>query len=368
MTVSWRPMVLAAAFCLTVAAGVADAQIVMVRNAPPGSAIDLVLNSATIGSATADATGGATLSVKLQPNVTETDVHVYVDVCEKARRVLLIERGLQPDPPPSSCQRTDIVGWFLLQKVTSMVVDAGGAAPSVWLKQGPIPREWLLQEAGAPLNIPPRKAPKGLVVYAGGGFDKFSNTVNLECGSGTVSTCTGKDFRPTYTVGVGFWVMRFLEFDVNYVKPADVTVTGSDVNFRFDSALHTQMLTVGAKVGAPIGPARVYGLGGVNYHRATFSATETINDTTITVDSVTQTIPGGTQSSSVETRGWGYVFGGGVEGWVTPVFAIYAEAGRVNLHGTPVGGGEVGLDERLTFIHAGVRVHIGLPGKTASRQ
>jgi hypothetical protein len=100
MMEAWRPLACAAALNLIVAGGVATAQTVVVTNAPPGSTIELALNAETIGSAKADPGGQARLSVNLVDHggKTETDVRVYVDICASLRRVVLVERGLQPAP------------------------------------------------------------------------------------------------------------------------------------------------------------------------------------------------------------------------------------------------------------------------------
>ena len=54
MIKGWRPLGLAAVVSLTIGAGVAAAQTVIVTNAAPGSNVDVVLNTAVAGSAAAD--------------------------------------------------------------------------------------------------------------------------------------------------------------------------------------------------------------------------------------------------------------------------------------------------------------------------
>src|SRR5512142_973909 len=124
MIESWRPLVLAAALSVSAGMGVATAQTVIVKNAPSGLAIQLVLNSATVGTARADTSGNATIAAKL-PATIDTDVHIFVDLCGTSRRILFIERGLQPQGAAPGCDRREIVGWFLLRPITSMLVDAG---------------------------------------------------------------------------------------------------------------------------------------------------------------------------------------------------------------------------------------------------
>jgi len=356
----WRPLALLAAFTVAVSVGVGTAQTVIVKNAPPGSPIELVLNAATIGSAVAAPAGEATLAVDLSKHVgrSETDANVYVDVCGNLRRVLLVERGLQPPPQGENCSRREIPGLFLVRGVTTMVVDVAGAIPMMWLRQGPVPPEWLVQGQDRPSEAKPwGPLPAGLVLFGGGGFAKFSDAVALACG--TVSPCTGNDSRVTYAVGAAYWFTRFLAAEATYVKPANVTANGSGDTFRFDSSLDARVLTVTGMVGVPLGPVRLYGQAGANYHRATSSTTETIDDVTVTLDDVTETIPGGTQTFEMKTAGWGWLFGGGLEAWVVPSLAIYAEAGRAALKGAARDGGEGAIDDRVTFMLIGARVHIG---------
>jgi hypothetical protein len=360
MMESWRPLVLAAALCVTVGVGDATAQTVFVRNAPPGSATELVLNSATIASATADRGGNTMLLLKLPPNVDQTDVHFYVDLCDNLRRVLLVERGLQPSPPQGSCERKEIVGFFVVGRVTTFVVELSGSNPAVWLRQGPVPPEWLTQQGpeGELATTAHRPSPKGLVLFGGGGFTSFRDAFTLACGN--VSPCDGSGFRRAVTVGAAVWATRFFAIEGSYIKPADVHASGSGSTYRFESSLNTSIFTFTGNLGVPAGPVRIYGKVGANYHRAVSTATETIDDVTLTQDDgTTQTVKGGTQTSAVRTAGWGWLFGGGIEGWVTNRFAIYGEAGYLQLKGSPVGGGESGLNDRVTLLLLGVRIHLG---------
>ena len=66
-----------------------------------------------------------------------------------------------------------------------------------------------------------------------------------------------------------------------------------------------------------------------------------------------------TQAYLLKTEGWGWTFGGGVEGWVTPSVAIYGEGGLADLKGEAADGREGTIDDRLTYIFVGARVRIG---------
>jgi hypothetical protein len=356
----WRPMALAALLTVSVGVGAAVAQTVIVTNAPPGSTIELVLNEATVRSATANPGGEATLPLNLSASIgrAEADAHVYVDVCGNLRRVVLVERGLQPPPKEVACDRKEIAGLYLVRKGTSLLVDLAGSNPMVWLRQGPVPAEWLRQGSETPAAARAwRPLPTGLVLSGGGDFTKFRDALAVACGN--VTNCAGNNSGFAYTAGVAYWFTRFLAAEASYVRPAKVTANGSGDTYRFNSSLEAHVLTVAGKVGVPVGPVRFYGQAGADYHRATSSTTETVDDTTVTIDDVVTTIPGGTQTFELKTEGWGWLFGGGVEVWVARSIGIYAEVGRAALKGSAFPNGEGPIDDRLTFVLFGARFHIG---------
>jgi hypothetical protein len=53
------------------------------------------------------------------------------------------------------------------------------------------------------------------------------------------------------------------------------------------------------------------------------------------------------------------MWGAGMEIWISSRIAISADAGFAALKGTPTGGGELRLDDRLRYISGGIRVRIG---------
>ena len=356
----WRPLALAAALSASVVAGVATAQTVVVTNAPPGSTVELALNAATIESATVKPGGNVTLAVNLSKHAgkAETDAHVSVDVCGSLRRVLVVEQGQSPPPVAPACTRKEFVELFALRKVTTLVVDVADTRMAVWVRQGPAPAEWLRPESEAVEPASARRPlPTGLVLFGGGGFMNFQNTVALACGN--VTDCAGKDFRSAFSAGAAYWFTQFAAAEASYMRPSDVTADGSGNKYQFNSALDAHVLTVGGKAGFPIGRLRFYGQGGVNYHRATFTTTQTIDDYTVTIDGIDQTIKGGTQTFGLRTAGWGWQFGGGGEIWLAPRLAIYGEVGYARLKGANVDAAEGAFDDRVIFILVGARVRIG---------
>lgn len=349
----WRPLAIAAALNVIVSAGAANAQTVVVTNAPPGSTVELVLNTTTIGTAAVDARGDASLPVNLSAHAgkTEMDANIYVDVCENVRRVLLVERGQPRAPLGPGCNRRDVEGLYLVKRISSVVVDVGGPNPTVWLRQGSVtlhpskpPRAW-------------SASPTGLLVFGGGGLARVANVVAVACGD--VTDCSGHKSGGAYTVGAAYWLTPFLGAEASYIKPADIEAQGRRTGFRFNSALDAHVLTIVGKVGGPLGRLRLYGEAGASYHRATFGTTQTVEDVTTTVGDVTQTIPGGTQTFELKTAGWGWVFGGGMDIWMASSFAIYIEGGRAGLKGSAIENGEGSIDDSMTFLLVGARVRIG---------
>jgi Outer membrane protein beta-barrel domain len=325
----------AVALYVMVGAVVADAQTVMVRNAPPGGTIELVVNAATAATATADPSGGATLSNNLQTTTgkAEIDANVYVDVCtDNTRRIVIVERGQPAAAQPAGCDRRDTGALFLIRRVSTLIVNVGGTVPTVVLRQGPVRL--------GPRRI--RRPAKGLIVFGGVGRSTVRDTVAIACGN--VAECSGEDSGLAYNGGVDFWLTRYVGVEASYFKPADVEVSGRESTFTFTSTLDAEFLTVSGKAGVPLGPVRLYGKFGTTYHRALFKTTQSTGD-------VTQTLELGTQ-------GWGWVFGGGGEIWLAPAVALYAELGRAAMKGSGREGAEGTMDERVTFYVAGARIRI----------
>jgi hypothetical protein len=332
-----RLLVAAAALYVTTGAGVAVAQNVVVRQAPAGETIELFLNATKVATATVDANGDATLPLNLRDNTpgkTEIDANIFVDVCDKLRRVLVVERGQPVAPLQPGCERREISGLYWVRRVNTLVVEVGGVNPTFLLFKG---------EKGLEPDKPWTPSPKGLVIFGGAGLADFRDAVAISCGD--AAPCSGKSAGFAYVAGATFWITRFLAAEGSYIKPSRASANGSGTNYSFDSALETQVVTVAGRLGVPIGPVRLSGQVGTNYHYATLKTQETINSAS--------------QSFKVETRGWGWVFGGGMELWVAPAFALYTDAGFAGLKGAPVGGGEARFNDRLRFITFGARVRIG---------
>jgi hypothetical protein len=173
-----------------------------------------------------------------------------------------------------------------------------------------------------------------------------------------VSPCDGEDSHTTYTAGATFWFSPFIGVEGAFLKPAGVNANGFGSNFQFNSTLSTQMYVINGKVGIPVGSTRIYGLGGTNYHRGTLTTTETIDDSSVTVNGVIEPQAGGTQTIEVRTGGWGWQLGGGLEIWARPSFAIFGEFSRTHINGKGQEGDQGELKDYFNAVLVGVRISI----------
>jgi hypothetical protein len=334
------------ALCL---AGPAAAQTVIVRNAPAGSKVELLLNATLVATTSADTGGSATLVIP-QPGVAKTgiDANVFVDACDDRHRILVVERVQAAAPEEPGCPRRELTGLFLVQPTSTMVVDVKGPIYTLLLRQGRFspatPRErWSL-------------SPTGLVASAGGDFSAYSDAAVAACGSG--ANCLGDGSGFSHTFGAGYWLLPFLGADVTYLRAGKMIATGNGDGYYFDTMLDTDVVTIAGMVGVPSEKMRFYGKGGWVYHEATHTTTQTIEEKTITVGHETQTIPGGSQVLAFQTSGWGWMFGGGAEIWLTRWFAAYGEGGYLKLKGKQIGGGDATMDDRMTTVQFGARFHL----------
>jgi opacity protein-like surface antigen len=329
----WRALALAAVLGATAGAAAVEAQTVVARGLAPGSSAELLQEGVT-ATAVANDAGDAILKGALSAPG-ELRVNIYADVCAQARRIVIVNRDTVPPAAGEGCTRTPLPGVFVIQPISTVVVNFAGAAPTVLLRQGPFDlrpaRDW----AGSPT---------GLVVFGGGGFSKLHGARELACGF--IEVCPGDDTGPAFSGGVAYWVTRYLGVEGSYLKPAKAASEGEAGSSIFRTTLEPHVLMVVAKLGVPLGPVRLYGQGGGTYHRAKHATIQTSAD-------------GIEDRFELQTAGWGWTFGGGLEAWVAPKVALYAEGGRAALKGGGVEtGGEGRLDERLTFVTVGLRVSI----------
>ncbi len=332
--IKWSRLLIVAVLNLTAGAA-ASAQTVMVRRAPAGEAVEVVLNAAKVGSGTTDASGEVSLPLDLSSiGKTEIDANVFVDACDSLHRVIVVERAKLPDPQQPGCARRDVAGLYWVRSVNTIVVDVGGAVPTLLLVKGKFkvdtPHTWL-------------PSPSGLVVFGGGAFVNVRDAVLISCGS--VTSCSGHNSGLGYTVGLTYWFKPFLGVEAAYVRPRKITASGSGDTYNFNSSLDPNIGTIVGKGGVPIGPARLYGHAGWNYHEATSSTTETIN--------------GASQTLSFKTKGWSWIAGGGLEVWFSRNFALYTDVNFASMKGDDEAGSEARIDDAVRFLAFGARFRIG---------
>ena len=295
---------MAAALLLTAGSGPAAAQTLIARRAPIGSTIELVVNSTKAGSAQADAGGDAKIPFTLPAGKTEIDARVYVDTCGETRRVIIADRDAAPLPPETDCTRQEVTGIFLVRQVSSLVVNVGDPVATLLLVQG----SYSLRPRG-----PRRQAPRGFVVFGGGAAGRLRRCAGVRLHRR--ADLFGRRTGIGYTVGADYWVTRYLAIEGSYFRPPHLTIAGSGNSFHFDSFLEPHLFTVAGKVGVPLGPIRLYGRAGFNYHRAESGTTQVIDPITITnEDGTTTTTPGSTESVDAKTDGLGLARGRGNRG------------------------------------------------------
>jgi hypothetical protein len=334
----WRLPAVAAVLAAT--AAVASAQTVMVRHAPANMSVELLLNDAVAATGTTNPDGEVSLDLKM-PEPGAMDANIFVDVCEKSRRVLVVDRNKRPSPPPAGCERREISGVFWVRRINTLAVDVGGLQPSMLLVKGSYtpPRPSTVDENGETTSTPHRPSPTGLNLFGGAGFGQFTNVLPVACGN--ASPCAGNNGGLGYTFGATYWVTRWLAAEGSFLKPRKSTAKGGDT-FAFNSAFDVDVYTITAKAAIPAGPVRIYGLGGTNYHQSTLTMVETI-------ETLTQTF-------TQKTHGWNWVYGGGVEGWVTKKVALYGEVSRAKIKGPAEDKGEGFVDDHLRFFSFGARI------------
>jgi hypothetical protein len=317
-------------------AAAATAQTVIVTHAPPGDKIDVILAGKPAGSGTADSAGVATVSTDMRAAVggAQMDARVYVDVCSKLHRVIIMERNQLPAAKEDGCDRREISGIFWVRPSNTLVINVGGPIPTMLLTRGKY-------DVNNP--APLKRAPLGLVLFGGGGLINFSDFGVAACGS--VTDCTPDNSGGALTAGAAYWILPWLAAEGSYIRPSTLTTTGAGSNFDFNTVLDAHLLTVAGNVAIPIRAVRLYGKIGANFHRATTTTTQSSN-------SVTQII-------ELDTEGWGTLFGAGFEGWIKPAFAIYLDGAFGSMKGKSRSQMVEGdIDQGFKYAVAGIRVRL----------
>jgi hypothetical protein len=341
MGIRWRLVATTAAVVIA-RASIGSAQTVYLRNAPAASNVEVVVNTASVGTGQVDADGEAKVAFKLPDGKTEMDSSIYVDTCDKLRKVLIVDHVRQPPPPAEGCDRREVPGIYWVRPVNTIVVDVGGPSPALLLVRGEYTPPKPTAE-GDEESKPSRPLPKGLLMFAGGAYTNYRDAGDLFCGNAT--PCNQKTTGLAYTFGATVWLTRFVGVEGSYLRPHQVTASGGDT-YAFSSSLDSDVWTILGKLGAQVGVVRIYGQGGMNYHEAT-------NLTAETIDNISQTF-------QYKTKGWSWIFGGGSEIWLgtRQRLAIFADGGIVRIRGKAESGGEAQIDDRLKYVAVGVKVRL----------
>ncbi len=348
---------LAAAAVFVLSAGSALAQTVIVKGAAPASTIELMLNDDRAGSGTVDASGFGSVAGNLfpTPQKTETDVRVFVDACAGTTRILIVETFRQAPPVAGACNREAIPDVFVARPITTFVIDISSSPPSVLIRQGRPPAEWL---AGATnISIRPKRtvpAPPGLVLGASVGLASFSDIATVACGD--ITDCQSSNAVGVAGAHVSYWLKPYFAIDVGYLAPGKASTSGSGTNYQFTSEFTTDVATFGGKAGGQAGPVRIYAMGGADYATTLVTTLQTV-----TASATTTAITG---TTGYKTKGWSWYAGGGLETWVKPWVGAYAEAARYVIKGASVDAANEGtVDDAMFVVSAGIRIHIGFPGQ-----
>ena len=315
----------------------AAAQTVMVRGAVPGETIEVMLNGAAAGTGTIDAAGVGTATFKLPAGATsapEMNARLTLDTCGKVRRVHVVEQNQLPPDAQDGCTRSDIGGIYWVRQRSTIVVNVANAIPVVLLRQG---------SYNPNTSGPRRPSPTGLIIFGGGGLTQLPDVFLLPCG--TAPDCSGDDMSGAFTAGVSYWPTRWLGLEASYLKPSKLNGAGTFSSFTFTETIeiHNVVNLVG-KLAFPIGPVRLYGQGGTNWHEGTSTTVQTLEADSTTLN--------------FEAEGWGWTFGGGIEAWVAPRFALYGEANIAQLKGEGRSNTTAEFDNRMRSYLFGARFKI----------
>src|SRR5690348_12234339 len=113
---SWRPLVFAVACVVSVGAGIARAQTVIVTNVKPGAAVEVTMAGRSLGTAAANADGDAKTTADFLAAAgaagPEAILDIHLDACGESWTVVANVHGLQPPAPTVACIRRNLAGPF----------------------------------------------------------------------------------------------------------------------------------------------------------------------------------------------------------------------------------------------------------------
>ena len=371
----WLPLL--AAVCVLASRDTAAAQTVIVRHVPAKSTVQIIVGDAEPVAAVQDAEGNFRATINAIPSgATEISAQMFVDTCEGNVRVVMTVAGTEASPTAGvNClRRRPISGTYVVRSRTSLVVDVAGESPKLLTSQGPAPSQWLRDPVVEPRNAgatagsattgqgskPPAATyyPSGLMVFGTGNISNFRTYGQADC-STTGASCDVKNTVWAGTAGLEYWLTPYFGAFGSYSKERPGTTTGEGGTYRFSSELDTDFATLGGEAQWPTGRVTIFGTVGATHHRATWTTVNTIDDTTVTVDGVSQTLSGGTETYIVKTQGWNLAFGGGANYWLTKRLAIRGGIDYSIFKGNDLGTSLAKIDDGMLSAKFGVTFRIG---------
>jgi hypothetical protein len=344
-----------AALLYLVTAAPAHAQTVIITNAPQGTSLEFVLENAVEGTAMVNAMGNATVVAnQAHLGTRQLDAVVLVDNCGTTRRVLVLDRVAQP-PLPGACARTEINGVFLVQRITTLVVNVGNMPPTLLQRQGAPPAAWLQPTNQGTIGHIPYE--RHFVLSGGYGLMQFSDFPTTSCGN--ISVCIYDKVSQSPTAAVAYWILPYLAAEGGYARFDQLTAKTVGTTFDFNSDLDGGLFTIAALAGIPAGKkVTLYAKGGVDYHGATFTTNQNIYDVGASNGDEVRQVAGGSQTLQTRTAGWGWLWGGGVEIWLTKRLGVYGEFERLLINGSDTRGGEGTISDPVTAVFVGGKVRV----------
>lgn len=325
----------------------ASAQTIIVKDAPAGGEVEVVVNNKVVVSDKANGNGRATLVVP--GSTADLDGLIAIDSCGTKRRILITQPSVALTAADGACVRRDIPGLFLIRSVSTIVFTVEGANPRLLLRQGPFnpdapPKTWAA-------------VPSGLMVYGGTGFGALGQFGLQQCGS--VADCQADGSGFSLSAGAEFWIGRFAAVEVSFLRPSSGTTEGAGTGFTFNSELKANVLAFGAKAGVPVGPVRLYARGGLNRTESLSHMSQTIAERSYTINEVAVTVPSGTLATDNETKGYGWYVGAGLELWLNRHVAPFLQLDYQKLKGDDLVDSAYVLNDRHMQVGVGIKVRLG---------
>jgi hypothetical protein len=343
-----RSSVVLFALYVVLGTSIASAQTVILRHVLPGSALELVVNATQAGTAKADAAGNAIVTTNSLDR--EMEGNVWLDTCDDVHRVILVRPGA-PLIPAGGCRRTQIAGLYLLQRITSIVIDSSNTG-SLLIRQGRAYDAWLVdarpqvakagegketQTAGASEPLPPVAA---LTAFGVAGLGTTMHFEEQSCGT---LDCT-RTSPIQYGAGVGYWFNDFFGVEGRYGYLGKLTVAAKETGYEFSTTREGSFVALAGRAGLRKGRFRPFGRAGLSLDRATVTTTQTVGEST--------------QIIQMRARGWAPVYGGGLEIWLKPRLGLYFDGQYVGLKGKDEHDSGIEVDDKLLTAQAGVTIRL----------